>query len=117
MKQGGFSLTRSGTIDRSISSEPVMSDVLADTDFPKKGLERARTAQEFFNRDIHIARITRFINLVAQAVAGRLIKITIGSVLEDGGHVCGNGVGPGIPIIAGVIVHQMAKISDKRSLG
>src|ERR1051326_6990157 len=49
-------------------------------------------------------------------MASGFVEVAVWRMLEDSGHVRGNGVGPGITVIAGVVVHQMSKVGDEGRL-
>src|SRR6185312_17014840 len=51
---------------------------LVDADLLQERFQRARAAEEFFNRDIYVARIADFIDFLAQSHAGVHVEITVG---------------------------------------
>src|ERR1700756_4481301 len=59
------------------------------------------------------ARIPRLIDFSAQPVTSGFIKVTVGGFFEHRGHVGGDGIGPRITIIAGVVPHQVSEIGNK----
>ncbi len=71
-------------------------------------------AEEFFDRQCHVARIALFVNFVTQSRASLLVQIAIFRFFENGGHVLGNGIGPGVAVVAGVISVQVAEIGNER---
>src|SRR5581483_6474774 len=45
---------------------------------------------------------------------GLLIKISVLRLFEDRCHICGDGIGPGITVVPGVVTVQMTEIGDER---
>ena len=91
--------------------------LLLDADLLEERIEGAFAAEEFLDGYVHIARVARLVNLGAQAMPGGFVEVALGRLLEHGGHVGGNGVRPGVAVIAGVIAHEMAEVGDKRRVG
>jgi len=73
----------------------------ADADLFQEWIDRLFAAEEFFDRDIHVARITLLIDFLAQAHARVFVEITVFCLLKHCRHVGGDGIGPGVAVIAG----------------
>src|SRR5262245_33653015 len=74
-------------------------------------------AEEFFDGDVDVAGVAGFVDFSSQAGAGGSIEITFGRVFENGCHVGGDGVGPSVAVVAGVVVHQMTEVRDEGGVG
>src|SRR5881398_1288155 len=88
---------------------------IANPDFLQEWLHRLFAAQEFLNRIADIPRIAHGVNFVAQSNSGLLIKVPIRRTFKNGSHVCGDGIGPGVPVIASIEAVEMTEVGNEGS--
>src|SRR5258708_526737 len=70
-------------------------------------------AEKSFDRQCYIARIALLINFVTQLRASLLVQVTILRFFKNGGHVRGDGIGPGVAIVAAVVAVQVTEIRNE----
>ncbi len=87
---------------------------LLDPDSFQERLNRARSAEEFFNGNVHVTRIARFVDLLAQSHARFLVEITVRRFFEHRRHVRRDRVRPRVPVITGAVTDNVVEIRHKR---
>src|SRR5262249_19127193 len=85
-----------------------------DADLFQERLNRLFAAEKLFDRHVDLAAIALRVNLVAQFHPGLFVLITARRLFENGRHVGGNRVGPGVTVITGIVPIHVAEIRDHR---
>src|SRR5207247_6863507 len=88
---------------------------IANPDFLQEWLHRLFAAQKFLNRIVDIPRIAHGVNFVAQSNSGLLIKVPIRRTFKNGSHVCDDGIGPGVPVLAGIVAAELSAVRNEGS--